>query len=404
MRCKQAFRTAVFADETHVKDTAALKFQITCGPDSDWGSPANSQAWGYLKEDAGKAEFSVLTNGRGSCKCRQYDAKTGVRLDPKLPSVPGDYTHVYAALISKWTKLPTPPRSLISDLEDGLPYSILSDLQRNAQLPITKEKQCAVTLPGRTSILNGLDKLINDALQLQQLNYETSKDAAFLRSKHPVDFDASKLIDALYAQVLRNWDGCMGRSTKLWRWQAMDYISPENTSLEKTLEKAIVDLNVEWVNQIPVASGLLRRREERHVCIDLGHKSGRTAYELIELKIGPSAKTPLSAAFQILKYGMLYFFARNNAHRLNVPAKSGVLAAERIDLKVLAPIDCYQGLSFCWLSRLLNEGLAKFCQEHFGRELLVTFCFESFPSDFRWPGATPKELNRYLSNRSCWNK
>jgi hypothetical protein len=44
---------------------------------------------------------------------------------------------------------------------------------------MTKANQCAVTVPGTGGILNRLDELINNALQLAPLDYETSKDAAF---------------------------------------------------------------------------------------------------------------------------------------------------------------------------------------------------------------------------------
>ena len=59
------------------------------------------------------------------------------------------------------------------------------------------------------------------------------------------------------------------------RWKALTHISEGNQSPEKTLEKAIVDQNCGYVNQIPVASGLLSRCEERHVSIDLGRKIGK---------------------------------------------------------------------------------------------------------------------------------
>ncbi len=92
----------------------------------------------------------------------------------------------------------------------------------------------------------------------------------------------------------------------------------------------------------PAASGLLKYYEERHVCVDLGRECGKGFYELIELKAGENPDTPLSAALQILSYGLLYCFARLHKYELDVPHATGVLAAKRIDLTVLGPRSIYR--------------------------------------------------------------
>jgi|SRR5258705_13590783 len=110
----------------------------------------------------------------------------------------------------------------------------------------------------------------------------------------------------------------------------MPEISWQNLSPEKTLEKAIVNATHNWVNQIPVASGLLKDYDEGHTCIDLGHCVSPGHYELLELKVGASAETPLRAAFQIMNYGLLYCFARIHLVQLELPQ----------DLPSLMRLDC----------------------------------------------------------------
>jgi hypothetical protein len=84
------------------------------------------------------------------------------------------------------------------------------------------------------------------------------------------------------------------------------------------------------VTQIPAASGLLQECEERHMNVDLGGRCGPGWFELVELRIGPNADTPVWAAFEILRYGMLYCFARSNRSSLFLP-KAHTLMGARAD-------------------------------------------------------------------------
>lgn len=80
-----------------------------------------------------------------------------------------------------------------------------------------------------------------------------------------------------------------------------------------------------------------------------------------------------------------------------------MLAANRIDSKVLGPQSFYLGYRFDWLTEAINEALRPFCDERFGSELVMHFFFEAFPSEFRWPGSDERELPRYMSERRAYD-
>jgi hypothetical protein len=250
-------------------------------------------------------------------------------------------------------------------------------------------------------MLHGCDAIVNRELGLSDVDYR-SETAARRVSQNPPNIRGEGLVRLLYDRIERNWDHCPGRSKELWRWRALPYISEYNQSPEKTLEKAIVDQNCGYVNQIPAASGLLYTCEERHVSIDLGRRVEKAWFELIELKAGDNADTPLRAAFQILGYGLLYCFARLHCHEIAVPCKTGVLAAKRIDLKVLGPSSVYLGYNIGWLARAIEQGLVAVCREEFGPRLEMHFGFEAFAPDFRWPGCDPDTLPGYLDSRCAY--
>ena len=178
----------------------------------------------------------------------------------------------------------------------------------------------------------------------------------------------------------------------------MPRISALNRSPEKTLEKAIVQCSQDWVNQIPVASGLMDT-EQRLMSVDLGRKCGAEWYELVELKAGQNADTPLRASIEILCYGLLYCFARLRKRELELPNRSEMLTARRIDLKVLAPVEVYAGFELQWLEDSIDRGIQEFTRERFGDGLRMSFAAESFPEAFRWPGLECADLLKMLNSR-----
>ena len=94
--------------------------------------------------------------------------------------------------------------------------------------------------------------------------------------------------------------------------------------------------------------------------VDLGHFVASDHLELIELKAGPHADTPLKATFEIVGYGLLYSFGRAHRVQLALPRGNRVLDAKRVDLKVLAPCEVYAGYRLNWLETSLDAGVKRF--------------------------------------------
>ncbi len=283
-------------------------------------------------------------------------------------------------------------------MQAGLPAAYLGYLQK--QIGIESAVGATADQPSgeRRSMLAGTTELIERTLKLS--NGLKTKSVAQALSAAPARFDSLGLITDLYALIERNWDRSSGRSGELWRWEAQTKIGADNQSLEKTLEKAIVVETREWVNQIPAATGLLEGVEERHINVDLARRCGPGWFELVELKIGPNADTPVWAAFEILRYALLYCFARSHRSDLNLPKARTLMDAQQIDLKVLAPHHVYAGYRLAWLEESLDGGLQDFARQGFSGSLILRFQFETFPADFRWPDEDTARLRQMFASRS----
>lgn len=256
-----------------------------------------------------------------------------------------------------------------------------------------------ISVEKRPGMLHGIDSLINSAFGLKRA-YDC-KTSALILSANPIALDGAALLQTLYEQIVSNWDGSKCRSRQLWRSIPKTAIAARNTSPEKTLEKAIVNWVPGWFNQIPTASGLLTAVEEKHRNVDLGHFVAPGHLELIELKVGLNADTPLKAAFEMAGYALLYCFARAYRVPLSLQEENLILQAHRIDLKVLAPKEVYQGYSLKWLESSLDAGFREFSNRHFADALELHFSFESFSEDFKWPGTPDDKLHGFLERRSA---
>ncbi|MBL4885721.1 MAG: hypothetical protein JKY95_14465 [Planctomycetaceae bacterium] len=105
-----------------------------------------------------------------------------------------------------------------------------------------------------------------------------------------------------------------------------------------------------------------------------------------------SANTPLSAAFQVLFYGLTNTFFRANSEQLNIgDLETPLLQATEIRLRVLAPAAFYQRFDTkaSWLKELenrLDEGVQEFSNTCLkGINMKITgFRFDVFPEEFHW--------------------
>jgi hypothetical protein len=213
-------------------------------------------------------------------------------------------------------------------------------------------------------------------------------------SAGPIDgFDASALFTAIYEKVVANWEASSYHkgSEENWRLKPNPEIAENNASEEVFLERAIVRIvnglqpeTKSWFNQVPVASGLVHPAADHGRNVDLVHKLGDKAFELIELKV--RSDTPLYAAMEIVKYGVVYVFCRHSALiPQSILKHRELLEAEWVHLKVLAPATYYEKYDLAWLETSLNKGLAEFSVQHrlpFG----LDFAFETLTLVARSPG------------------
>jgi hypothetical protein len=127
---------------------------------------------------------------------------------------------------------------------------------------------------------------------------------------------------------------------------------------------------------VPTASGLLDKASETHCNIDIVKRTAENTYEFIELKYDDA--TPLFAAFEILKYALLFVISRELREDFRYSQeRNPLLWAYAVNLVVLAPADYYASYSFRWLEEELNSALVRLSTP----ELVLQFVFEKMP----WP-------------------
>lgn len=253
-------------------------------------------------------------------------------------------------------------------------------------------------------IFDGLDDIIDRYLQLDE-NWQGkpprySHRATLLRlcDENGPDVDGVGLVHALYDRILANWTAWEGPgglpSIENWRFEKRTAFNEQNfnpeTLLERTIALVVDDHN--WANQVPVDSGLLGGPAH---WIDLVFRAG-SAFSLIELKY--ESNTPLSAAFQILRYGLVYAFSQSHAEVLGINLdRSPLLQASEIHLRALAPLKFFTayGPDLSWLSRFesaVQEGLERLSRNSAEKLPLMSFSFETFPGDFVWTPETAGEV------------
>jgi hypothetical protein len=230
-----------------------------------------------------------------------------------------------------------------------------------------------------SGILATVDDSIDEALGLKDgRKYHHPKTCQnFSAGQEPI-LDVGGLIQNMLIKIQKNWHKGKRRSDENWRLGKKNTaIGKKNTSHETILERWIVrTTGPEWVNQVPVASGVARNGGTR-LAIDLVHQTDVGRYEFIELKVDEHAGTPLFAAMEILKYGVLYIFSRENAAALGYEVGAGLLGAKQISLKVLAASSYYDNYDLRWLEIAVNRGLHAFLSQH-AYGFTMDFKFESF--------------------------
>lgn len=180
------------------------------------------------------------------------------------------------------------------------------------------------------------------------------------------------LADVIFAGVEENWRAAnasanLWRSAANWRWwQPQTAISAHNTSPEVVFERHVAVAAARsgdrrWANQVPIASGLVGSGERRRA-IDLVERRGERHFAFIELKI--ASDTPLFATVEVLGYAAIWLLSRRST------THSPILAADRVDLCVLAPAAFYRPYDVAALEEAVDESVARI-----GREQAVALSF-----------------------------
>jgi len=229
-------------------------------------------------------------------------------------------------------------------------------------------------------ILTGIGNLVDDWLKMEPKgrapHYRHRSAAHELSRRNAPITGTREFLEASYARIHSNWlaainAGYTNPSRENWRWKRHPNISPKNKSPEIRLERSIVSAcGDNWSNQMPTASGLVGPAADKRAAVDLVYREDPSTYSLIELKV--NSDNPLFAAIEILMYGLLFVWSRDNQEKLGYDVQvQPVLAASSVTLSVLAPISYYRDYDLATLSSTLNGGLVEF-----GERKAVTLGFE----------------------------
>lgn len=251
------------------------------------------------------------------------------------------------------------------------------------------------TSPNPNALCAGIKELLDKALRAEPSKELCSKTTALaLGGKEPKDrpnVDFFPIVEAMWRLIATNWvEGqCQWRGSKNWRWKLCENLSVErqNTSEEVLLNRTLANTLSEerWTNETPTASGLAEKGGKEPGGLDLAYQDTPDRVCLIELKIG--SNNPVSAAFQIVTYGLVLNLARLVHARLL--HKEGPIEiakqwrdAHHADLRVLARTGYYSKYpNLAWFEDQLNAGVVAFGGT---QKLGMSFGFRRFdenPSD-----------------------
>ncbi len=254
------------------------------------------------------------------------------------------------------------------------------------------------------SILTGIGNIVDDWLKIEpkgQPPHYRHRSAALELSRRNAPITGTRaFLEASYAHIHKNWlaaihTGYTNLSRENWRWKRHPDLSPENKSPELRLERSIINAcGDNWSNQMPTASGLVGPAADKRAAVDLVYRKDPSTYSLIELKV--NSDNPLFAAIEILLYGLLFVWSRDNKEKLGYDVQvQPVLAASSVMLGVLAPISYYRDYDLTALSSILNSGLVEF-----GERKAVTLGFEfcQLGTDYA-ANLTPEHVRSAIGDR-----
>jgi hypothetical protein len=206
------------------------------------------------------------------------------------------------------------------------------------------------------------------------------------------DFELQPVYDKLANAFINQHNKCISPSEQNWRWKSQKKISPDNQG-EKVLEKMVVIQQPEgkdllWANQVPVVSGVFSSTANKKRAIDLVFCKGNGVFEFIELKTEAGTNNPVYAAREILLYGILYVFYRNQAlgqSKSNSTKK--ILKAKSISLIAAAPHNYFKGYKHLKEFQAVLSSQLSVWVRNVITGVTMDFRFEAFDYE------DPKEIN-----------
>lgn len=207
---------------------------------------------------------------------------------------------------------------------------------------------------------------------------------------------AADVVARVFETIATNWRqarlGSGGSSRQNWRWyEPQLYLAAHNTSPEVKLERAIAAAGGGWSNQVPICSGVAGPCADRRRAIDLVHKVGEGHFAFVELKI--ASDTPLYAAIEIIGYCCVWLLSRGEPQS----AERELLAAQQVDLVVLAPAAYYARFRLDGLAAALNAQISAMGRAH---GVKLAFRFEVLPDALTHdPLPPPREILALLDQR-----
>lgn len=266
------------------------------------------------------------------------------------------------------------------------------------------------TSPCSNALCAGIKELLDKELRAEPSKELCSKGTALaLGGKNRKDrpnVDFFPIVEAMWRLIATNWvEGqCQWRGSENWRWKLCKSLSVErqNTSeevlLNRTLAKSLSEER--WTNETPTASGFAEKGGKEPGGLDLAYQDRPDRVCLIELKIG--SNNPVSAAFQIVTYGLVLNLARLVHPRLlhkkgPITISDKWLLANHADLRVLAPTNYYSEYpKLGWFEDQLKAGVVAFGKT---QKLGMNFGFRRFDEN---PTGEP-QLLKALEQKVEWH-
>lgn len=263
------------------------------------------------------------------------------------------------------------------------------------------------------SLTEGIKKLLDKELNAGPSEYErcsigTAKSLG--KGDRPL-LNLEELVEAMWKQIVTNWveRGCQWRGEENWNWVLhtdLDELNNKSNEvvLNRKLAKALnLSLNKHlWANEVATGSGLMSQGDSETGGLDFAYQRQHDSVVLIELKNNKRTDNPVSAAFQIVIYALVFNLARLVYLRL-IPLKGQIKisgewkAAKVLSLQVVAPASYYKNYGDLeWFEKRLNAGVAAYGRRQ-GLTMSFGFrCFEDEPTD------EPSFLEA-LESKVVWN-